>query len=583
MNSPRSRRVVLALGALAFGLSACGDPSTSPAGGSAPTTVVAAQVPPKIKIAGPGGGATGSVAASAESAPVADGGQGASRIFAPSITYVFDGEAPIFDTPAGAWYFPVGAVPTDAQLTALGAAFGFTDAPRPLPEDQGGGWVFGVNDGTGAGLQVSAGATLDWWFYPDPTTFTPVEGCAVAAVEPAIDPAVVDPAVDVAVGEVPPSPSPDAVCPEPTPPAGVPSEADALAKARDLFTSIGLDLSGYELSVSGDEWGRNVTVAQMLDGHRSPVAQSVGFGENGTLTWAGGVLAQPIRGADYPRVSVADAVKRLNDQSMPWGSTVRGAVVDVAADGPLVGNAGGAPIEPALGAPEPAIAVDPPVCVSPDPGILIAPGELEAATGGVAGAATNAGAATSGDAGAPTSAGAGDTPAAPPDAPIDPPVDVAVDVAGEPGFGCGQITPPEPITIHLNGVTEGLTMVWATDNTIWLLPAYDFTDADGGQYQINAVADGFIENVPAEAVPAPAPPADGDATDAVFAIPTVDAANVLIGLDESAASDLARANGWIMRVVQQDGESLSATEDFSENRLNVALDGGKVTSILSIG
>ena len=499
---------------------------------------------------------------------MADGGQGTSRMFAPSITYVYDGEVPTFDTPAGAWYFPAGATPTDEQLRKLGAAFGFTDAPRPVPTDQGGGWAFGVNDGTGAGLQVSTGATLDWWFYPDPTTFKPVEGCAA----PAVEPAVVDPAVDVAVGEVPPVP--DAVCPEPTPPAGVPSEADALAKARELFSSIGLDLNGYELSVTGDEWGRNVTVTQMLDGHRSPVAQSIGFGENGSLTWAGGVLAQPVRGADYPRVNVADAVQRLNDQSVSWGPMVRGAAVDVPADGPVVGNAGGAPIEPALGAPAlgaPALAIDPPVCV--DPGIVVAQGESEAASGGVAG-------------GAATSGAAGDTPTAPPDAPVDP----AVDVVADPGFGCGEFTPPEPITIHLTGVTEGLTMVWATDTTIWLLPAYDFTDADGGQYQINAVADGFIENVPVEAVPVPAPaplpvetgsPVIDPPMTLVF--PVLDTADELVGLSESDAIARAGVQGWSVRVAQRNGEVLAVTEDFSETRVNVAVEGGKVSSILSIG
>lgn len=525
---------------------------------------------------------------------------GASRMFAAPITYVFDGDAPSFDTPAGAWYFPVGATPTDEQLAALGAAFGFSEAPRPVPADQGGGWAFGATDGTGAGLQVSTNATLDWWFYPDPTTFRAVEGCAVPAAEPAVVPAA-DPAVDVAVGEVPPVP--DVVCPEPTPPTGVPSEADALAKARELFTSIGLDLAGYELSVTGDEWGRNVTVAQMLDGHRSPVAQSVGFGENGTLTWAGGILAQPVRGADYPRVSVADAVQRLNDQSLSWGPMVRGAAIDVPAEGPVVGDAGGIPIEPAPGVPEPAIAIEPPLCV--DPGILVAPGTevlVEGSEGAVvSGVATS----SAGETGSIGGTG-GDTPTAPPDAPVDPAIAVVPppDVVIDPGFGCGEFTPPEPITVHLTGVTEGLTMVWATDNTIWLLPAYDFTDANGGQYQINAVADGYIENVPVEAVPVPAPetvpapepPADGvvepSPTPAPTPVrgvepgasPTVEtAARLLVGLTEAQAVDTALANGWTLRVVQIDGEALAVTEDFSESRVNVAVDRGTVTSILSIG
>ena len=66
---------------------------------------------------------------------------------------------------------------------------------------------------------------------------------------------------------------------------------------------------------------------------------------------------------------------------------------------------------------------------------------------------------------------------------------------------------PEPITITLTGVTTGLTMVWDAEDTVWLLPAYTFTDDQQGQYQVIAIDDAFIE-LP-EALPVAEPlPAD---------------------------------------------------------------------------
>ena len=60
--------------------------------------------------------------------------------------------------------------------------------------------------------------------------------------------------------------------------------------------------------------------------------------------------------------------------------------------------------------------------------------------------------------------------------------------------------------MSLNGVREDLTMIWAVDDTVWLLPAYTFTSADGGLYTVNAVADEFL--APADPVPADPVPTD---------------------------------------------------------------------------
>ena len=65
--------------------------------------------------------------------------------------------------------------------------------------------------------------------------------------------------------------------------------------------------------------------------------------------------------------------------------------------------------------------------------------------------------------------------------------------------------------------------------------------------------------------------------------PVLDTADELVGLSESDAIARAGVQGWSVRVAQRNGEVLAVTEDFSETRVNVAVEGGKVSSILSIG
>lgn len=61
---------------------------------------------------------------------------------------------------------------------------------------------------------------------------------------------------------------------------------------------------------------------------------------------------------------------------------------------------------------------------------------------------------------------------------------------------------PEVIDIHLTGVTQVLMQWWSTDGTVWLIPAYRFTDADGGWYPVMAVTDEYL---PAQPEPQPMP------------------------------------------------------------------------------
>lgn len=56
-------------------------------------------------------------------------------------------------------------------------------------------------------------------------------------------------------------------------------------------------------------------------------------------------------------------------------------------------------------------------------------------------------------------------------------------------------------------------------------------------------------------------------------------ARVLLGMKEAAATAKVRASGCLIRVIARDGRYFAITADFRTNRVNVAIEGGLVTSI----
>ena len=58
---------------------------------------------------------------------------------------------------------------------------------------------------------------------------------------------------------------------------------------------------------------------------------------------------------------------------------------------------------------------------------------------------------------------------------------------------------------------------------------------------------------------------------------------VLVGLPVEDFTAKVEALGYSVRIAEQDGEGLALTADFSETRVNVAVKGGIVTAIVSLG
>ncbi len=76
--------------------------------------------------------------------------------------------------------------------------------------------------------------------------------------------------------------------------------------------------------------------------------------------------------------------------------------------------------------------------------------------------------------------------------------------------------------------------------------------------------------------------AEGSVPDS--SLPTLEsAADVLVGLTEAEAHDAAAEHGWTVRVARLDGEDQPLTMDFREDRVNVEITDGTVTSIVSVG
>ncbi|MGD9704007.1 MAG: hypothetical protein AB7Q42_20445 [Acidimicrobiia bacterium] len=544
----RSRRFTVVAAALAVGLGACGSSDDAGTDSTVPT-------PQVIEVAS-GSGADRTAAA----------GEATTDAMTPSfdsriayIEYRYEGELPVLDGPAPSWFFAAGQEPSAERVQALAAALGVTGEVQSLPADMGGGWSVGPTDGSAPAVMVSRSSLLDWWYSPGPLESASV-GCASAGVDPTVDPA--DSAPDA------PVPSTVDPCPEPEPPTGVPTSSEAQADATELFGSLGYDMSQYELEVYADEWGASVTAWRLLEGHRSPISMNVGFGGDAAVTWVSGILAEPQRGADYPRIGAAAGFERLQEQGTGWG---------------VFGDVAARSAEPATGAAEPATAPATDPVIDPDAvgdvdKPLPCPEPQSAADAASTDASTSDASTSDSDAGSAS--------------PIDPATETLVPQI--PLDCVVEETAPEPLLVTLNGVREDLTMVWAADETVWLLPAYTFTSADGGLYTVNAVVDEYLVQVEPEPGVEPAvdpvtdtaavPVAPEPGTDQTSPAITADeAAAAWVGLPLAEVEQLAKEIGLTVRVVSEDGQDLAVTDDLRTDRVNLAVEAGIVTEVRSIG
>ena len=107
---------------------------------------------------------------------------------------------------------------------------------------------------------------------------------------------------------------------EPVPtPELLPSKAEAIAKALEVFNASGLAVTESDLRVDMSEWGVSVTAAMAVDNQPTSIEWYIGWGSNGEISYAQGhsVVAQAV--GTYNTISPVQAMDRL-DQWIWYGS-----------------------------------------------------------------------------------------------------------------------------------------------------------------------------------------------------------------------------------------------------------------------
>lgn len=156
------------------------------------------------------------------------------------------------------------------------------------------------------------------------------------------------------------------------------------------------------------------------------------------------------------------------------------------------------------------------------------------------------------------------------------------DVQIEPAPGDDVVAPPdaEPVVSTLVDVRADLWWAWDADNSVWLLPAYTFTDTEGMTLTVPAVTDEYMIIVEPSVL---GPPLGEPAVEPAEPIAEAADLDALVGLPLPDFEKLAADLGYTTRVARQDGVDLALTEDSSATRVNVAVEGGVVVEMMSIG
>jgi hypothetical protein len=275
-------------GVLAFGVGgyALGSASGGGSGASAST----ADAPITLQAPATEEGAASSLAADSKMSGPGFGGFGGRTVFTASGLATEGGSAP-------AWALDAAGVFSAESAARVAAALGVAGEPR----QEYGAWVVGANDGTGPGvnLQPDGQASVS---FNDPTKDP--WGCVLVdpgtgSDSPSSEEMQVDPQAGCGQADLGEAPTSDA----------------AIAAARDVLTSLGVDPAGYELTTeSFDEEGRavSVTAAQVVEGQRTGLAWNLTYSGAG-LSSLYGSLAPTVSIGDYPVVSPTVAVERLGD------------------------------------------------------------------------------------------------------------------------------------------------------------------------------------------------------------------------------------------------------------------------------
>jgi hypothetical protein len=250
-----------------------------------------------------GGGGAGAPMGGADVAMSQEAGAGADAPMRSMIWIAIDYEFVLEDgarLPAGtaaAWRF---AAPSDLpELAArLTARFGL---PTATPSE----WdPATLSSQTADGASLSLMPNGDWYFG--------------AAPDPALEWRCPEVAPDAEPSEEEGASLPALECEPPPPAVGLPTAAQARELATTLFAGLGVTGISFQ-DTYVDDWSASVWGLIGIDGAPRDVGQyfGAGFGANGSLRYANGTFARPVRLGDYPTVGTEVALERLRAQMDP--------------------------------------------------------------------------------------------------------------------------------------------------------------------------------------------------------------------------------------------------------------------------
>ncbi|MFZ9564044.1 MAG: hypothetical protein ACO3AT_02545 [Ilumatobacteraceae bacterium] len=434
-----------------------------------------------------------------------------SKMWAPwQMKFIAGADLPALDSDAMSYVISGGSVSV-SDISDMAAVFGVSGDVEEVDANMGGGYRIGSDNGSTASFWVS-GDSMRYWSYSPKWDESNVVGCAIASSP---DGSVTTEPVE---------------CARPEPPANVPSDEEARALFASLMEKMNLNADDLVLESYADEWGASVYAYFKIDGVRSPLTVSVGFGAEGAVTYASGFLGEISDGASYPRIGTAAALERLNsDYANPM---LRGGV-----------------------AIDDVVAIDDTTRSSAEVAI-----------------------ASEGQSGSSDEVVAPDTAV-----PVPSPDVTAVDMPTIPVESVPVDVPIEVQEVTIVAVEEELVMLYGADGSIYLVPGYAFIAAEDEygytpRYTVSAMPDEYVQQ--ADPIDVSIEPAIDEPVPSDPVVTEVSAAEAegLIGLSESVALDTAKANGWEVRVVSRDGEDFAVTEDYRMDRVNLTIVDDMVTA-----
>ena len=140
-------------------------------------------------------------------------------------------------------------------------------------------------------------------------------------------------------------------------------------------------------------------------------------------------------------------------------------------------------------------------------------------------------------------------------------------------------------TISISKADLALTVRIVDNNDVYLVPAYSLSTDAGEAYVVPAVEDKYLQaDAGSSSTTASSGSTSGSNSGSTGAAPDTPIskadAQLLVGLTEQGANDMAVKNGWTVRVAVRDGRSFMLTTDYVPNRVNLTIGNGIVTSVV---